>query len=144
VSGNFASNLLGVIHRQCMPRANNYVTSNNKMSYMNPFNSRTWYPISGLTIHSPSRVGSALFHPISGGMLMRADRLQTMAIIMAMRVGDLFMAYWKGRVMTKYRSILMAHRFNIDDVQSSTSSEVHASQIVLPSTHVPITCVTCR
>ena len=44
-----------------------------------------------LTIHSPGLPSA--FQPNNGGMLMMADKIQTAAIIAAMRAGVRFMAY---------------------------------------------------
>jgi len=81
-----------------------------------------------LTIQCPGRFSA--FQPNSGGMLMTADNTQTAAIMAAMRTGVRFMAYWNGRLMTKYLSTLMAHRLSMDAVHRSTSSDVQTSQTV--------------
>ena len=95
-----------------------------------------------LTSHFPGMMVS-LFQPNNGGMLMTPDRIQTAAIMAAMRAGVLFMAYSNGRLMTKYLSTLIAQRLRMDAVQSRTSSDVQTSQTVCPSTHrPPITYIT--
>lgn len=68
-----------------------------------------------------------------------AESIQTLRIMRVILAGVLFMAYWKGLVMTKYLSMLIMHRLRIEAVHSKTSSDVHMSQRGCPNTQRPLT-----
>jgi hypothetical protein len=63
----------------------------------------------------------------------------TGAIIIPIRFGVRFIAYWNGLVITKYRSTLIMHKFNMEAVHRITSKEVNKLHTTSPSAQYPIT-----
>jgi len=77
------------------------------------------------------------FQPNRGGMEIRQDSDQTQTIIIAIRFGVRLMAYWNGRVITKYLSILIVQRFKMDAVHMMTSEDVQRSHMMSSNGQYP-------
>ena len=76
--------------------------------------------------------GFSDFQPKRGGMEITTDSIHTLAIMRPILLGVRFIAYWNGRVITKYRSTLIIHRFKIEAVHKITSSDVKISHTISP------------
>lgn len=70
---------------------------------------------------------------------MHAAPNQTSTTHNIIRLGVRFTPYSNGFVIAQYRSTDIAHRFNIDAVQLSTSNDTHISQKTVPKFHLPST-----